>query len=63
MFIRKIKSRAFSASFICLLAIVLTILIYAPRVGKGFVSDDFNWLANTARDGKVNHLKNNPSCG
>ena len=54
MFLRKIKSRAFSASFICLLAIVLTILIYAPRVGKGFVSDDFNWLANTARDGKVN---------
>jgi hypothetical protein len=48
------KSGAFSPSFICLLAIVLTLLIYAPRVGKGFVSDDFNWLANTVRDGKVN---------
>lgn len=51
---KKIKGRF--ASWVILLILVLQVIIFAPNVGKGFVTDDFNWLESVVRGGRVEYL-------
>ena len=37
--------------------LVFQVIIYAPQVGTGFVTDDFVWLDNTVVNGQVDFLK------
>lgn len=43
--------------FFLSLVLVLQLFIYAPHVGKGFVTDDFVWLGNVIFHGNVDYLK------
>ncbi len=43
--------------FLVGLVLVLQVIIYAPQVGTGFVTDDLTWLDNTVTDGKVDYLR------
>jgi hypothetical protein len=43
--------------FFLSLVLVLQLFIYAPHVGKGFVTDDFVWLGNVIFHGSVDYLK------
>lgn len=36
------------------LLLILQIIIFAPHVGRGFVTDDFTWLENSVQNGKIN---------
>lgn len=44
---------------ILLLTVLLAIqvLIYAPNVGKGFITDDFTWLGNVVKNGEVDFVR------
>jgi len=51
------KNRKEKQHLLLAIIIILQIIIYAPHVGTGFVTDDFVWLGNTVVDGKVDILK------
>lgn len=46
-----------SPLFILVLLLIVQIIIFAPRVGQGFVTDDLTWLENVVPDGKVDYLR------
>ncbi|MCJ7682609.1 MAG: hypothetical protein MUP70_17905 [Candidatus Aminicenantes bacterium] len=52
-----IKGDKQQRTFLLGLVLVLQIIIYAPQVGTGLVTDDFTWLDNTVSDGKVDYLR------
>lgn len=39
------------------LVLLLQIYIFAPYVGTGFVTDDFNWIESVVRDGEVRYMR------
>jgi len=45
------------AAIILFIIISLQILIYTPDIGKGFITDDFNWIGNVVIDGEVQYLR------
>jgi hypothetical protein len=50
----KIKREIKISLLIILLLLVLQIIIFAPHVGRGFITDDFTWLENSVQNGKIN---------
>jgi hypothetical protein len=55
--IQMIKGDRAKTIFLLGLVFVLQIIIFAPHVGTGFVTDDFTWLDNIVIDGKVDYLR------
>jgi hypothetical protein len=43
--------------FFLVLLFIIQLIIFGPHVGRGFVTDDFNWLENVVRSGKVEYLR------
>lgn len=43
--------------FLLALALGVQLIVYAPHVGKGFVTDDFEWLGSIVANGKVDYLR------
>lgn len=42
---------------ILIFLLIVQIIIFAPRVGQGFVTDDLTWLENVVPDGRVDYLR------
>ena len=52
-----IKGDRAKTIFLLGLVFVLQVIIFAPQVGTGFVTDDFIWLVNIVIDGEVDYLR------
>lgn len=50
------KNSSFQVIVLTLL-LISQVIIFLPHVGKGFITDDFNWLDSVLRDGKPDILR------
>lgn len=55
--IQMIKGDRAKTIFLLGLVFVLQIIIFAPHMGTGFLTDDFIWLDNIVIDGEVDYLR------
>jgi hypothetical protein len=55
--IQMIRGDRAKQMFLLGLVFVLQVIIFAPHVGTGFVTDDFIWLDNIVIDGEVDYLR------
>jgi hypothetical protein len=54
---RAIKEDKQKKLFLLAAVLVFQVVIYAPHVGTGFITDDFVWLDNTVVNGEVDYLR------